>query len=282
MTTARRNLILQSISGNKIVRKNFEISVLIPYNEDKEGYWGGSSKPQNPTSKKESKFKKYIYDKIQIGDVIIFSDKNKVDHAGIVTKKITDAQQIKQIGWQSSARPYDLAFAIKKVSIHIPNILNNCIDYQNLPRDTKIVSKGKDKKFWDQFSDIIENSGINPPEIIEEDEISPEKIEEVYIYGKVKDERKGPVKIGYGSIVERRMNNQDSDYDEIELYYKIASPNGNGGDLEFRIHNRFANYRHVKKSWAGNKRKTEWFDVDVATAIDGANKEVEHMRKMYS
>lgn len=282
MTKARRNLILQSISGNKIVRRNYETSVIIPFRKNKEGYWGGSSKPQNPTSKKESKFKTCIYDKLQTGDVIVFSDKNEVNHAGIVTEKLTDPKKIKQIGWQSVARPYDLAFSIQKLSLHIPNILDY-VDYQSIPRDTKIVSKNKDKKFWEEFSDIIEEGGINPPEIIEDDVEDDALVGKVYLYGKVKDERKGPVKIGHASVVERRMDSQDSDYDEIELYYKVDSPNGNGGDLEARIHSKFAKFRRSKMKWSRDRKKRiEWFDVNVITAIDGANIEVEHMRKMYS
>ena len=282
MTKARRNLILQSISGNKIVRNNFETSVLIPYNEDKEGYWGGSSKPQNPASKKESKFKKYVYDKLQKGDVIIFSDKNEVKHAGIITGKIADVEEIKRIGWQSGPRPYDLAFAIKKVSIHIPNILNNCIDYQNIPRNTVIVSKNKDKKFWEEFLDIIEQGGINPPEIIEED--SSNLLESsVYIFGKVKDGKDGPARIGFAGDVEKRMDSHDGgDYEELILYGTFVSPNGNGRELETRIHDKLKKVRITKTSWKGKEKRTEWFETEIANALKEAKEQTEYMKRLYS
>ncbi len=276
MTKARRNLILQSISGNKIVRDNFETSVLLP---NEEGFWGGSSEPQNSESEKESKFKKDIFDKIQTGDVIVFSDDREVNYAGIITRKITDITDIEKIGWQSTERPFDLAFAFKKISLYISDIFD-CVGYKGPPRDTKIVSKKKDKKFWEEFSDIIEEGGINPPEIEEDNDLLESS---VYILGKVEDGDAGPARIGFSGDIKKRMDTHDGgDYKQIKLYGTFVSPNGNGRELETRIHSKLKKFRMNKTSWEGEETRTSWFKTEIANALKVGKEQTEYMRKLYS
>jgi len=79
------------------------------------------------------------------------------------------------------------------------------------------------------------------------------------------------------------MDSHDGgDYEELILYGTFVSPNGNGRELETRIHDKLKKVRITKTSWKGKEKRTEWFETEIANALKEAKEQTEYMKRLYS
>lgn len=235
------------VVSNKDTIHNFEKSVLMKKDT---AYWGFNS-----SGRKLQR----MFDKIKMGDVLVFSKNKKVDYIGVVTKLYYDPNKGVELGWRHEPnKVYDLIVEFKKLKVDINNI-RDFIGWQNgIPNGSTIIMANCDK-FWNEYQDKIDTLDIDPEEYIEEADEEPGF---VYIYGYV-NKPNGPVYIGQSDNPKKRLDGHDnSTCEELIVYLIEASPTGDGRELEGRIHTDLKDHRNNKKSWTGdNKDSGSWYDV---------------------
>lgn len=244
------------VISNKDAKDNFEKSVLMTKNIS---YWGFPS-----SAKKLQK----MFHRINKGDVVVFSKHCKVGYIGVITDTYIDNKKGIELGWhQQSDNPYDLIIEFVKIKVDI----NNIKDFISPPNGAAIIRANIDK-FWNEYQDKIDTLGIDPEEYVEEPDEEPGF---VYIYGYV-NKPNGPVYIGQSDNPKKRLAGHDnSTCEELKVYLIVASPTGDGRELEGRIHADLKDHRHNKKSWTGNNKDSgSWYDVLPQKAVLKAHENI--------
>lgn len=200
-------LVLVPIS-NPEVKTNYRISVV--NQETSTIYWGGSTdSPRNPGT--DSKFKK-IFDKLEIGDVFVFSSKGRVEIAGQIKAKTVDSSLQTKIGWPTSNRNWDAIVVMDRISCQIGNI-NSILNFAGTPNSSTLVSEAKTVKFWEQYGhlfsvqNVVANQTFNPkPKLVKEP-----FVKEVWIYTEQQFSAY-PEKINPLGLVRNEINQLDHKY----------------------------------------------------------------------